>query len=61
MLFALKLNRDLRFYINYYKLNTLTKRNRYLLLLINKVINKIRGYLYLIYFDIILTFNKIRI
>jgi len=61
ILFALKLNRDLRFYIDYRKLNTLTKRNRYLLLLINKVIDKIRGYSYLIRLDIISAFNKIRI
>jgi len=61
VLFALKSNRDLRFYIDYRKLNTLTQRNRYLLSLIDKVIDKIRGYLYLIRLDIISTFNKIRI
>jgi len=61
ILFTLKSNKNLYFYIDYRKLNTLTKRNYYLLPLINKVINKIRGYLYLIRLDIISAFNKIRI
>jgi len=61
VLFALKSNKDLYFYINYRKLNTLIKRNRYLLPLIDKVINKIKNYLYLIRLDFISTFNKIRI
>jgi len=61
VLFALKSNRDLRFYIDYRKLNALTKRNRYPLPLIDEVIDKIRGYSHLTRLDIISTFNKIRI
>ncbi len=41
ILFALKVNEDLRFCVNYRKLNVITKRNRYSLSLIKKVINKI--------------------
>jgi len=61
VLFALKTNGDLRFYIDYRKLNALTKRNRYPLPLIKEVISKLRGYKYLTRLDIIATFNKIRI
>ena len=60
MLFTLKANSDLRFYIDYRKLNALTKRNRYLLSLIEEVINKIKDYKYLTRLDIIAAFNKLR-
>ncbi len=60
VLFALKANGDLRFYINYRKLNALTKRNRYPLPLIDEVIGKIRGCSHLTRLDIISAFNKIR-
>ena len=61
VLFTLKSNSDLRFYIDYRKLNTLTKRNRYPLPLIKEVISKIIGYKYLTRLDIITVFNKLRI
>ena len=38
ILFARKPNRLLRFYVNYYKLNTLTKKNQYPLILINETL-----------------------
>lgn len=60
VLFALKANGDLRFYIDYRKLNALTKRNRYPLPLIEEVIGKLRGYKHLTRLDIIAAFNKIR-
>ena len=41
VLFILKANEDLWFCINYWKLNTIIKRNRYFLLLINEMIEKI--------------------
>ncbi len=41
ILFALKVNEDLRFCVNYRKLNVIIKRNRYSLSLIEKIINKI--------------------
>ncbi len=47
ILFALKVNKDLRFYVNYRKLNVIIKRNRYSLSLIEKIINKIMSYKHL--------------
>ena len=41
VLFVEKSNKDLRFYINYRKLNAIIKRNRYFILLINKILIKI--------------------
>ena len=38
ILFAYKPNRLLRFYVNYYKLNALTKKNQYPLLLIDETL-----------------------
>ncbi len=60
VLFALKANEDLRFCIDYWKLNAITKRNRYSLSLIDKMINKIVDCKHLIQLDIISTFNKLR-
>ena len=41
ILFAEKSNEDLRFYVNYRKLNVIIKRNRYFILLINEILIKI--------------------
>ena len=41
ILFIEKLNEDLRFYVNYRKLNVIIKRNRYFILLINEILIKI--------------------
>ena len=41
ILFIKKLNRKLRFYINYKKLNVIIKRNRYFIFLINEILIKI--------------------
>ena len=38
ILFTKKLNRGLRFYINYYKLNNITYKDRYPLPLLNKAL-----------------------
>ncbi len=61
VLFALKVNEDLRLCVNYWKLNVIIKRNRYSLFLIKKVINKIISYKHLTRLNIILAFNKLRI
>ena len=61
ILFALKVNNDLRFCVDYRKLNAIIKRNRYLLSLIKKVIKKIIEYKYLTRLNIIAAFNKLRI
>ena len=59
VLFAMKANGDLRFCVNYQKLNALTKWNRYSLLLIEEVIGKILGCKHLTCLDIIAAFNKL--
>ena len=61
VLFTVKPDRGLRFYIDYRKLNTITKRNRYPIPLIDKVLGRVQGYKYLTRLDIITTFNKLRI
>ncbi len=60
ILFILKANEDLRFCVNYWKLNAIIKRNRYFLLLINEIINKIVDCKHLTWLNIISTFNKLR-
>ena len=41
VLFTEKSNKDLRFYVNYRKLNVNIKRNRYFISLINEILTKI--------------------
>jgi len=60
VLFALKANEDLRFCVNYRKLNAISKRNRYSLPLIDEVIEKIVGCKHLTRLNIISAFNKLR-
>ncbi len=60
VLFALKVNDDLRFCIDYRKLNVITKRNRYSLSLIDEMIDKIVGCKHLTRLNIIFAFNKLR-
>ncbi len=59
ILFALKANKDLRFCVNYWKLNVIFKRNRYFLLLINEIIDKIVSCKHLTKLNIISAFNKL--
>ncbi len=60
VLFILKANEDLRFCMNYWKLNVIFKRNRYSLLLINKIIDKIVNFKHLTRLNIISAFNKLQ-
>ncbi len=60
ILFALKINDDLCFCVNYQKLNVIIKRNCYSLLLINEMIDKIVDCKHLIQLNIIFAFNKLR-
>ncbi len=60
VLFALKTNEDLRFCVNYRKLNVIFKRNRYSLLLINEIIDKIVSCKHLTRLNIISAFNKLQ-
>jgi len=60
ILFALKINNDLCFCIDYWKLNVIIKRNHYSLLLINEMIDKIIDCKHLTQLNIIFAFNKLR-
>ena len=60
MLFAIKVNENLQFCVDYQKFNIITKRNRYFLLLIKKIIEKIIKCKYFIKLNIIAVFNKLR-
>jgi len=60
VLFALKANEDLWFCVNYQKLNVIFKRNKYSLLLIDEIIDKIVSCKHLTRLNIISTFNKLR-
>ncbi len=59
VLFALKANEDLRFCVNYWKLNVIFKRNKYSLSLIDEIIDKIVSCKHLTRLNIISTFNKL--
>ncbi len=59
ILFTLKANKDFRFCVNYWKLNVIFKRNKYSLLLINKIIDKIMSCKHLTRLNIISAFNKL--
>ncbi len=60
VLFALKANEDLRFCVNYRKLNVIFKRNRYSLSLIDEIIDKIVSCKHLTRLNIISAFNKLQ-
>ena len=60
MLFAMKVNGDLRFCVDYRKFNVMTKWNRYFLPLIEEIIEKIIECKHFIRLNIIAAFNKLR-
>jgi len=60
VLFILKANKDLRFCVDYQKLNAIIKRNHYSLSLINEMINKIVDCKHLTRLNIISMFNKLQ-
>ena len=61
VLFIVKLNENLRFCVNYRKLNVVTKRNQYSLLLIEEILARVTNCKYFIKLNIIVVFNKLRI
>ena len=61
VLFVEKPNEELRFCVNYRKLNVIIKRNRYFISLIDEVLIKIQDCKYLTRLNIITIFNKLRI
>ena len=60
VLFIEKSNDELRFCVNYKKLNAIIKRNRYFISLIDEVLIKIQDCKYLTRLNIITAFNKLR-
>ena len=60
VLFIKKLNDELRFCVNYRKLNAIIKRNRYFISLIDEVLIRIQDCKYLTRLNIIIAFNKLR-
>ena len=61
MLFVKKSSESLKFCVNYRKLNEIIEKNRYPIFLINETLIKLSKALIFIKFDVIATFNKIRI
>ena len=60
VLFVEKSNDELRFCVNYRKLNVIIKRNRYFILLIDEILIRIQDCKYLTRLNIITAFNKLR-
>ena len=60
ILFIKKSNEELRFCVDYKKLNVIIKRNRYFILLINEILIKIQNCKYFIRLNIIIAFNKLQ-
>ena len=60
-MFIKKLRRGIYLYINYYKLNVITKKDRYLIPLIKETIARIIGYKIITKLNIYKAFNRIRI
>ena len=60
VLFAEKLNNELKFYVNYRKLNAIIKRNRYFISLIDEILIRIQNCKYFTRLNIIIAFNKLR-
>ena len=60
ILFAMKVNENLRFCVDYRKFNIMTKQNRYFLFLIKEIIEKIIKCKHFIKLNIIIVFNKFR-
>ena len=60
ILFTMKVNENLRFCVDYRKLNVITKQNRYFLFLIEEIIKKIIECKHFIRLNIIIVFNKLR-
>ena len=61
VLFVKKLDKNLRFCVDYRKLNVIIKKNRYFMFFIQKTLDRICDFKYFIKINIITTFNRLRI
>ena len=60
ILFVVKSNEQLRLCVDYRKLNAITKRNNYLIFLIEKILTRVIDCKFIFKLNIISTFNKLR-
>ena len=60
VLFVKKLDENLRFCVDYRKLNVIIKKNRYFMFLVQKTLNRICDFKYFIKIDIMTAFNRLR-
>ena len=60
MLFVKKSSGNLKFCVNYRKLNEIIEKNRYSIFLINEILNRLTKAKIFIKFDVITTFFKIK-
>ena len=60
ILFAITFNDQLRLCVNYRRFNHITKRNRYFISLIEKILTRVQNCKYFIKLNIISIFNKLR-
>ena len=60
VLFIEKLNKRLRFCVDYKRLNAIIIRNRYFISLIDEILTRIQSCKYFTQLNIIITFNKLR-
>ena len=58
--FVKKLEEDLRFCVNYRKLNVIIKKNRYFMFLVQKTLDRICDFKYFIKINIMTAFNRLR-
>ena len=61
VLFVKKFEKELRFCVDYRRLNAITKKNRYSMSLITKILNRLCKAKYYIKIDIMVAFNRLRI
>ena len=61
ILFVKKFEKNFRFCVNYRDLNVIIVKNRYFLLLISKILNRLNRVKFFIKLDIIVVFNKCKI
>jgi hypothetical protein len=61
VLFVKKLGSSLRFCVDYWGLNNVSVKDRYLLLLIKELLNNLKGIKYFLKVNIISAFNNVRI
>ena len=60
VLFVKKLEKDLRFCVDYRKFNVIIKKNRYFMFFVQKTFDRICDFKYFIKIDIMTTFNRLR-